>query len=55
MQRLRERGEDISYMAPRLKRRGGRRNPCARNSVSIAINHFKFPKVIRAIRDYLEL
>lgn len=49
-----DRGETITEMAKNLYSQKTGRN-FARHTVSLAINHYRFPKVIRAIRDYLHL
>ena len=49
-----ERGEYLSDIAPKLTRPNGGRG-YARNTVSLAVNQYRYPRVIRAIRNYLDL
>jgi hypothetical protein len=47
-----DRGEYLTDIAPKLQRPDGGRG-YARNTVSIAVNQYRYPRVIRAIRNYL--
>ena len=49
-----QRGEYLTDIAPKLQRPDGGVG-YARNTVSLAVNQYRYPRVIRSIRNYLGL